>query len=325
MANLVAEYVKQVMNQDWLNFEQELFELPGSKVSAINEIYQHMILARGKRIRASLVLLLSAALGCQGENHIKLACIVEWLHAATLIHDDIIDNAFERSNQLSTHIKYGNTCAVLGGDYLYGIAFKKIAALSMPEITTCIANATVNIIEGELLQMQVAQSHSVTMDLYLEIIASKTAKLFEVCSQVAVLNSCAISSDAAKFGYYFGMAYQMLDDLQDYLADSEISGRKPGNDYIEGKLTLPFIMALPKLTQAQQENIQNKKYSFAQVVEILRAADGFVLSRLEIMKQLDSSRGCLNKLDDNVYKEKLLEIVSFFENRCNLLAQIDQK
>lgn len=309
------------MGPDWIQFEATISSLPGSKVSAINQVYSHIVCGRGKRLRACLVLLMSRALGYSGKQHIELACIVEWLHAATLIHDDIIDQADERSGQLSAHSQFGNTCAVLGGDYLYGVAFKKIASLNNIEVTACIANATTTIIEGELLQLQNKSASNYNLHDYNEVIARKTACLFEVCSETAAIIANSSLAEVKKFGFYFGMAYQMLDDVQDYLSDSSVLGRNPGNDYAEGKLTLPYILAKSKLRHDQQVAIEAQELELADVVSLLIAAGGFSNSFLHIEQQLQLASQSIANVQSSKHKAALFELLAYCRQRVANLAE----
>ena len=299
--------VQDILADDWLLFSEKISVCPNSSAKVINQIYQHTVCNRGKRLRASLVMLMSKALAYKGSHHIDLACVVEWLHAATLIHDDIIDGADERSNQSCAHIKFNNTCAVLGGDYLYGMAFENIAQLNSPEVTTCIANATTKVIEGELLQLQALTENINSKEFYNLTIESKTATLFQVCTEVAtILNNC---SDASykNYGYHFGMAYQMYDDLRDYLDDPIQLGKNIGNDFRERKITLPIIIA--------SDNIDTEDLfalEFTEAVAFIKQLGGFELTVVEIVQQLNLALATITDLDESKFKIAL----------CNLAEHI---
>ena len=295
-----------ILGQDWTDFLRLIQQSPASVAPVINELYQHSASNRGKRLRAKLVLLSAKAFNYHGTDHISLACIVEWLHAATLIHDDIIDNAQKRSNADCAHIKFSNTCAVLGGDYLYGMAFSKIAALNMHEITSCIAQATTEIIEGELLQLQAKDAKICAEEFYYQVIERKTAKLFAVCTQTAAIIANH-SSNARNFGYHYGLAYQLFDDLQDYLGQSAKLGKALGNDFAEGKMTLPAIKAM------QLHNLSPTDFfaiEFTDAVNLLRAGDCVPSIIAAIVTELDLADSSLKHVAKSEYCLGLLELTA---------------
>ncbi len=223
----------------------------------VNAMCQHVGQRGGKHIRAKLVLWTAKHFSPDHTSSaIRLAAIVELLHAATLLHDDVIDQAEMRRHAPATHQIWDNKCAILGGDYLYGIAFQEIARLQHNAICQTIADATTQIISGEVRQLMACKQPHYDLSTYFRTIQDKTAQLFEVSTQTAAMLHDASPADTADFkafGHHLGMAFQMLDDLKDYFGDTDQLGKKVGNDFFEGKMTLPVLCALQNMPSHAQD------------------------------------------------------------------------
>lgn len=317
---MYLEQCKSILGEDWFEFERIIKQACISDVDEINNIYQHSVSVRGKRLRACLVILLCKALNYNGRKHINLGCIVEWLHAATLIHDDIIDNSPTRSNKNSAHVQFSNTCAVLGGDYLYGLAFKRIAELGIADITSCIAKATTEIIEGEIMQLNATKAANTSEEHYMQVISRKTACLFQVCSETATILAKSELSLVKKFGYHFGMAYQIFDDMQDYIGDPNSLGKNLGNDFYEGKMTLPLIVALRNSSSGERNILLDQESPIPTVVDIINNNGGFEYCKLLIAKHIAAATKCTADLQQSCYKHALELFLKSLSDNCKALS-----
>ena len=225
-----------------------------SDIPLINQLVEYILSAGGKRIRPLVVLLTAKALGHSDQKHIDLAAAIELVHTATLLHDDVVDSStLRRGNKTANNI-WGNESSVLVGDFLYSRAFQLIVKLQHLDILTIFANATNLIAEGEILQLINCHDPDTTEQSYYDVIQRKTAKLFEVASQIgtALCDHTAPQMKAMQsYGLNLGIAYQLIDDVLDYSSSAEEMGKNMGNDLSEGKPTLPLIYALQKGTPAE--------------------------------------------------------------------------
>jgi len=215
-----------------------------SEVALVNQIAEYIISAGGKRIRPVLVLLLANAYGYQGAGHHELAAVVEFIHTATLLHDDVVDESSMRRGRQTANAMFGNAASVLVGDYLYSRAFEMMTSLDNMRVMQILSRATTVIAEGEVLQLLNMHDPDVTQDSYLRVIRSKTAKLFEAAAQLGALvagaNDAQIEA-AGEYGRSLGTAFQLIDDVLDYAGDAAEIGKNVGDDLREGKPTLPLI------------------------------------------------------------------------------------
>jgi octaprenyl-diphosphate synthase len=224
-----------------------------SNVGLVENIGQYLVEAGGKRLRPLLVLLASRALGYSGREHLKLAAIIEFIHTATLLHDDVVDVSNLRRGRLTANAKWGNAPSVLVGDFLYSRAFQLLVSLGNMEIMRILADTTNTISEGEVQQLVNARNPDIGESAYFEVIYKKTAILFASATEAAAVLSGANSAQREAFrqyGYHIGMAFQLVDDLLDYSGDSDSLGKNIGDDLAEGKPTLPLIIAMQRAPQA---------------------------------------------------------------------------
>jgi octaprenyl-diphosphate synthase len=218
-----------------------------SDVALVNQIAEYIIGAGGKRIRPVLVLLLANAYGYKGAGHHELAAVVEFIHTATLLHDDVVDESSMRRGRQTANAMFGNAASVLVGDYLYSRAFEMMTSLDNMRVMEILSRATTVIAEGEVLQLLNMHDPDVTQDSYLNVIRSKTAKLFEAAAQLGALvagaNDAQIDA-AGEYGRSLGTAFQLIDDVLDYAGDAAEIGKNVGDDLREGKPTLPLIYVM---------------------------------------------------------------------------------
>ncbi len=290
-----------------------------SEVALVNQIGAHIVTAGGKRLRPALLLLTARALGARGDHAPLLAVVIEFIHTATLLHDDVVDHADLRRGHETANSIWGNAGAVLSGDFLYSRSFQLMVEVGRIPVMQVMANATNAIAEGEVLQLMNSHDPGVDEARYLRVIELKTARLFEASAALGAL--CADSDQAAvdsmrRYGHALGMAYQLVDDLLDYIADPTVSGKNLGADLAEGKPTLPLIYAMANGTSAQSTLIQEAIHSG----EINRLPD--VLNAVEQTGAIPYTRACAERyrnealaaileIPDSSYKRALIEIADF--------------
>jgi octaprenyl-diphosphate synthase len=230
-----------------------------SDVPLIGQVATYIISAGGKRVRPALLLMMAGALDCRHEQRINLAAVVEFIHTATLLHDDVVDESALRRGQATANRTFGNAASVLVGDFLYSRAFQMMVSANNPRVMSILADATNVIAEGEVQQLMHMHNASLTEEQYLQVIRSKTAKLFEASTRLAAViagSDAATEEAAANYGGAIGTAFQIVDDALDYSGDAATMGKNLGDDLREGKVTLPLIVALQRGTPAEQALIR---------------------------------------------------------------------
>ena len=218
-----------------------------TSVALVGDVSQYIIAAGGKRLRPQLLLLCCGALGYTGTHRLTMAAVVEFIHTATLLHDDVVDDSTLRRGLPTANARFGNPASVLIGDFLYSRAFQMMVQVQEMRIMQLLADATNVIAEGEVLQLMNMHNADLTEADYLQVIRSKTSKLFEASAQVAAIlakSSPAVESACATFGQALGTAFQVIDDVLDYAGDASVLGKNLGDDLREGKCTLPLITAM---------------------------------------------------------------------------------
>jgi len=242
------EEIRSLVADDFNAVDELINTQIKSNVSLTQKICSHLIHSGGKRLRPLLVLLTSKALNYQGDKHIVLAAIIEFIHTASLLHDDVVDNSTMRRGNDSANQIWGNAASVLVGDFLYTRSFQLLTELENQTVFTTLASITNDIAEGEILQLQHRNHSETTEEDYMHIIQCKTAKLFEAATLISALLSDNSNPQQEKamsaFGMHLGTAFQLVDDALDYSGDSNTLGKNIGDDLAEGKATLPLIYAL---------------------------------------------------------------------------------
>ena len=231
-----------------------------SEVILINQIAEYIISNGGKRLRPMLMLLIAEACDYDGEQNINLAAVIELIHTATLLHDDVVDESEMRRGEKTSHEIWGNSASVLVGDFLYSKSFQMMVKADNMQVMSILSNATNKISEGEVQQLLNIGNIDITEDAYYEIIANKTAKLFEAACQLAAViaeQDQSLQQELAKFGMLLGTAFQIADDVLDYTAKDEDLGKNLGDDFKEGKLTMPLIYLLKHGDEQQKNQIIN--------------------------------------------------------------------
>jgi octaprenyl-diphosphate synthase len=287
-----------------------------SRVALIDQIANYIISAGGKRIRPMLVLLFSGALGFTGRERFELAATVEFIHTATLLHDDVVDESALRRGRRTANALFGNAASVLVGDFVYSRAFQMMVSVDRMRVLEVLADATNVIAEGEVLQLMNMHDPDVTVADYLRVIRFKTAKLFEASARLgAVLAEAdtAMEEACAAYGRSLGTAFQLVDDLLDYEGATEQLGKNVGDDLREGKPTLPLLIAMERGTAAQRLLVRSaiehgEVARLADVVEIVRETGALVATRDAARAEADKACKALELLPATRYREALLDL-----------------
>jgi len=296
-----------------------------SEVALINEIGGYIVGAGGKRLRPALVLLSAGALGGGGELPCLLACVIEFIHTATLLHDDVVDRSDRRRGHSTANAVWGNAGAVLSGDFLYSRSFQLMVEADRMPVMQVMADTTNAIAEGEVLQLMNCNDPEVTEARYLRVIELKTARLFEAAMVIGAIAADAGAAQQASlraFGHALGMAYQLSDDLLDYLANPEESGKNLGTDLAEGKPTLPLIYALSHGDAAQGALIRDaivrgRLDRLQEVLGAVEATGAIPYTRALAERYRDSALAALSDLPDSPHKKALQNLARFAVERAS--------
>ena len=287
-----------------------------SGVPLVGQVSQHIILAGGKRLRPVLLLLMAGALGYRGNDHHKLAAVIEFIHTATLLHDDVVDDSKLRRSKPTANALFGNPASVLVGDFLYSRAFQMMVECQNMRILDIVSEATNVIAEGEVMQLMNMHDASLTEQNYLDVIRSKTAKLFEASTRLsAVLTGCTpeVEAACAAYGQALGTAFQVIDDVLDYDGDAGLMGKNLGDDLREGKATLPLIIAMQRGTAEEcalvKHAIENGEVQALQAIaEIVRNTGAMQATRDAASEQAQLALAALSPLPDSPYKQAMAEL-----------------
>lgn len=309
----------QPVQNDFSAVNKLIVEQLHSDVGLVENIGQYLVEAGGKRLRPLLVLLASRALGYQGEQHLKLAAIIEFIHTATLLHDDVVDVSNLRRGRLTANAKWGNAPSVLVGDFLYSRAFQLMVELGEMQVMRILADTTNIISEGEVQQLVNARNPEIGESAYFDVIHKKTAILFASAAESAAV--LAQADDARReafrlYGYHIGMAFQLVDDLLDYSGDSESMGKNLGDDLAEGKPTLPLIVAMERASRGDAEVIANalrngSTEQLHQIVQIVRDNGGLNYTSDCAREHVDSALKQLSSADDSPYLKAMRDLAEF--------------
>ncbi len=253
------ESIIKLTADDMAAVNETILSQLNSDVTLINQLGYYIISGGGKRLRPIIAILASRALGYQGDKHITVAALIEFIHTATLLHDDVVDESDMRRGKATANAMFGNAASVLVGDFIYTRSFQMMTALNSMRVLKLMSEATNIIAEGEVLQLMNCNDPNISEDDYMRVIYSKTARLFEVAAHSsAILSNATPEQETAlqNYGCYLGTAFQLIDDLLDYDADSDTLGKNTGDDLNEGKPTLPLLHAMNHGTPEQSALIR---------------------------------------------------------------------
>jgi octaprenyl-diphosphate synthase len=296
-----------------------------SRVALIDQISRYIIGAGGKRIRPRLVLLFSEALGYEGPARLELAAIVEFIHTATLLHDDVVDESELRRGRATANAMFGNAASVLVGDFLYSRAFQMMVSVNSMRVLEVLADATNVIAEGEVLQLMNMHDPDVAVDDYLRVIRYKTAKLFEASARLgAVLGNAdaQLEEACAEYGRSLGTAFQLVDDLLDYEGHTDELGKNIGDDLREGKPTLPLLLAMERAPVAEREVIRHaiehgEVQKLPEIIDIVRRTGALDGTRAAAELEAGKARALLDVLPPSRAREALVDLCVRSVNRSS--------
>ena len=286
-----------------------------SKVALIDQIANYIISAGGKRIRPLLVLLFSGALGFKGRERFELAATVEFIHTATLLHDDVVDESALRRGRRTANAMFGNAASVLVGDFVYSRAFQMMVSVNRMRVLEVLADATNVIAEGEVLQLMNMHDPDLAVSDYLRVIRFKTAKLFEASARLGAMLADApphVEEACSAYGRSLGTAFQLIDDLLDYEGSTTQLGKNVGDDLREGKPTLPLLIAMERCSAPQRGLIRHaiehgEVDRLADIVDIVRQTGAIAATRDAARAEADQAAKQLAQLPQSAYREALLE------------------
>ncbi|WP_151635839.1 octaprenyl diphosphate synthase [Noviherbaspirillum aerium] len=294
-----------------------------STVPLVNQIAEYIIGAGGKRIRPILVLLTANAFGYRGTHHHDLAAVVEFIHTATLLHDDVVDESSMRRGRETANAMFGNAASVLVGDFVYSRAFQIMVAVRNMRVMQILADATNVIAEGEVLQLLNMHDPDVTEERYLQVIRSKTAKLFEAAAELGALIAGASEPDiasAAEYGRSLGTAFQLIDDVLDYSGNASDIGKNIGDDLREGKPTLPLIHLMQHGTEQQRELVRacitnGDEQHFDEILSAITTSGALDYTKQEADKAANRAANAIASFANSQFKDSLLQLCAFAVDR----------
>jgi octaprenyl-diphosphate synthase len=289
-----------------------------SGVPLVGEVSRYIISAGGKRLRPALLLLVCGALGYKGAQRYNLAAVVEFIHTATLLHDDVVDESTLRRGRATANESFGNPASVLVGDFLYSRAFQMMLDAGQIRVMEILADATNVIAEGEVLQLMNMHDPSLDEAAYLRVIRSKTAKLFEASARLGAVLAQAdpqVEQACADYGQALGTAFQVIDDVLDYDGDAVEMGKNLGDDLREGKATLPLIAAMQRGTSEQRDLIRHAIETAGvaqldQIVSIVRETGALEVTRHAAAAEARRAVEAARQLPDNAYSQGLLQLAA---------------
>lgn len=320
---MFLENLKQLLAADMAAVDHVIRSRLSSEVVLVNQVAEYIIGSGGKRLRPALVVLSAKAFGYQGKYHYDLAAVVEFIHTATLLHDDVVDESALRRGRATASALFGNAASVLVGDFLYSRAFQMMVEVGEMRVMQTLADATNVIAEGEVLQLLNCHDADVEIANYMRVIHCKTAKLFEAAMRLgAILGKTSAEEEAAaaQYGIHLGTAFQLIDDVLDYSADEQETGKHLGDDLAEGKPTLPLIYAMQHGSPAQvkvvREAIEQGDVSkFTDVLEIIHHTGALDFTRQQAQQEVELACAAIVNFADSEYKNSLLALAQFAVSR----------
>lgn len=296
-----------------------------SDVPMVRQIAEHIIGGGGKRLRPALVMLAAGCFGYKGTVHHELAVIIEFIHTATLLHDDIVDESDLRRGRKTANAQYGNAPSVLVGDFLYSRAFQMMVAIGNNRIMSVLADATNAIAEGEVLQLLNTRNPTITETDYLGVVTRKTAKLFEAAARIGAIIGGADAEgerNLAGYGLHIGTAFQLIDDVLDYCGDVSVTGKSLGDDLREGKPTLPLIRVIQNGTPEQAGVVrraieQGGQAEFQPVLAAILATDALQYTRHRAQTEADAACDGIGQLRESAHRDCLMRLAQFSVTRSH--------
>jgi octaprenyl-diphosphate synthase len=307
-----------IIDEDMRQVDQVIAKRLDSGVPLVGSVSHYIITAGGKRLRPALLLLCCGALGFKGDQRFNMAAVVEFIHTATLLHDDVVDESMLRRGNATANARFGNPASVLVGDFLYSRAFQMMVDAQSMRIMQVLADATNVIAEGEVMQLMNMHNAGLDEAGYLQVIRSKTAKLFEASARVGAILSGAdtLQEEAcAEYGQALGTAFQVIDDVLDYAGDASVMGKNLGDDLREGKATLPLIAAMQRGTEQERTAIQmaienGDVDKLDEVVRIVKSTGALDVARAAARDEAQRAIAAANRLPAGLHSTCLVQLAS---------------
>ncbi|MCX2497791.1 octaprenyl diphosphate synthase [Plesiomonas shigelloides] len=320
---MTLEEIRALSDADMAEVNAAILQQLNSDVALINQLGYYIISGGGKRIRPMIAVLAARALDYQGHGHITVAALIEFIHTATLLHDDVVDESDLRRGKATANAAFGNAASVLVGDFIYTRAFQMMTSLDSMRILQLMASATNVIAEGEVQQLMNCNDPNISEDNYMQVIYSKTARLFEAAAQSsAILAGASEQQELAMqdYGRYLGTAFQLIDDLLDYSAGNEL-GKNLGDDLNEGKPTLPLLHAMHNGTPEQAAMIRkaieegNGRDLLDPVLAAMQACGSLAYTQQRAEEEADKAIQALSCIPDSPYREALIGLAHLAVHR----------
>ncbi|MFQ3333499.1 MAG: octaprenyl-diphosphate synthase [Woeseiaceae bacterium] len=317
------ELVKELIREDSDAVDHLIRKNLHSDVTLISQVSEYIINSGGKRVRPLITLLVAKALKYSGKDHIQTAAIIEFIHTATLLHDDVVDESKRRRGQDTANIIFGNQASVLIGDFLYSRAFQMMVKLDEMKVLRVLADTTNTIATGEVMQLINIHDPNIDEENYTQVIYRKTACLFEASGHAAAILANSDEKERLamiEYGKQLGIAFQLIDDALDYSASSEILGKNLGDDLAEGKPTLPIIYAIKNSSQTEkniiQKAIENGDLTKLSIIqEIIKSTGAIKYTVMRAQQAADRAIKASSMLPESSYKEALISIANFAVQR----------
>ena len=315
--------IKNLTSTEAKAVDQLILNELSSDVVLINQIGHYIVGSGGKRLRPMLLLLAAKSLGYTGSNHLILAAVIEFIHTATLLHDDVVDESELRRGKESANAVWGNSVSVLVGDYLYSSAFEMMVRTNNMRVMDILSKTTTAIAEGEVLQLLNCNNPATSEQKYLDVISRKTAILFSAATKLgAVISNTTpeIEESLAAYGQHLGIAFQLIDDALDYKSTQEELGKNLGDDLAEGKPTLPLIHAIAAGSEQQAEIVRNaikegNRDAFNEVYNIVKDTDAIAYTEQRADEEVGKAIAALTPLPDSDFKEAMIQLANFSVQR----------
>ncbi|MGI9258433.1 MAG: octaprenyl diphosphate synthase [Gammaproteobacteria bacterium] len=317
------EALRDLVSEDWASVNRLIIQRLGSDVALVNQVAHHIIHGGGKRLRPLTTLLAARACGYEGDRHVPAAAIIEFIHTATLLHDDVVDDSGLRRGRETANAVFGNQASVLVGDFLYSRSFQMMVEIGELRILEVLANATNTIAEGEVLQLMNCNNPNIAESDYMEVVYRKTAKLFEAGTRIgAILAGHDEDSEGAlvAYGRHLGLAFQLVDDALDYDATTEELGKNIGDDLAEGKPTLPLIYAMDNGSAAERHMIREAietggTQNLTSIQLAIETSGGLRYTAERAREEATLAVKALQDLPDSEFVDALATLAQFAVNR----------
>lgn len=318
-----VSFIQNLIADDMRAVDAVIRRRLASEVVLVSQVAEYIVGSGGKRLRPALVILAAGALDYRGHHHHQLAAVVEFIHTATLLHDDVVDASEMRRGNATANALFGNAASVLVGDFVYSRAFQMMVEVESMRVMQVLADATNVIAEGEVLQLMNCHNTAINEHEYLQVIRYKTAKLFEAATRLgAILGGAdaALEAAMANYGMHLGTAFQLIDDVLDYSGDNRTTGKNVGDDLAEGKPTLPLIYAIKHGTRAESDLIKRAIEEgglgeLDQVVAAIKRTGALDYTRRQAEAEAHAAGMALAVLPDSKYRETLLQLADFAVTR----------